>query len=150
MANNQLRLKLFFLKKMPMGFLSGMRVIEISQKEAIVSVPFNYLTKNPFHSVYFAVQAMAAELSTGAMAMAEVMSAKSPVSMLVIDMQATFLKKARSKIFFICNEGKAIADAVRNAIETNEAQIVIVKSIGKDTDGEIVSEFQFTWTFKSK
>ena len=47
MANNQLRLKLFFLKKMPMGFLSGMRVIEISQKEAIVSVPFNYLTKNP-------------------------------------------------------------------------------------------------------
>ncbi|MBE0651105.1 MAG: DUF4442 domain-containing protein [Bacteroidales bacterium] len=150
LANNGFLLKLFFLQKMPMGILSGMRVVELDERHCSVSVPFNYLTKNPFKSTYFAVQSMAAELSSGAMAIAEVMQAPSPVSMLVLDMKANFTKKARSKVIFTCDNGKEIADAVKNAVSTGEGQTVTITSRGLDTQGDIVSEFKFTWTFKAK
>jgi len=56
---NRFKLSMFFLKNMPMGFLNGLRVVEIDDNHASVSVPFNFLTKNPFKSMYFAVQSMA-------------------------------------------------------------------------------------------
>ncbi len=150
LANNGFLLKLFFLKKMPMGILSGMRVVELDEKHCSISIPYNYLTKNPFKSTYFAVQSMAAELSSGAMAIAEVKKASLPVSMLVLDMKASFIKKARSKIIFTCNNGKDISDAVHNALSTGEGQTVTIVSKGIDQEGDVVSEFHFTWTFKAK
>jgi len=150
LAGNRFRLKLFFIKHMPMGFLSGMRVESIDERQASVSVPYNYLTQNPFQSTYFAVQAMAAELSSGAMAISEVLNAPRKVSMLVYNMEAGFTKKARSKVVFTCKNGKEISDAVKKALETGEGQTVKVKSEGIDKEGDIVSEFYFTWTFKAK
>ncbi len=150
LANNAFRLKLFFIKNMPMGFLSGLHVVELDKNHASISVPYNWLTKNPFRSTYFAVQAMAAELSSGAMAIAEVLAAPGPVSMLVSDMNANFTKKARSKVIFTCNDGQAISTAVKKALETGEGQTVTITSIGVDQTGDKVSEFQFTWTFKAK
>ncbi len=150
LANNAFRLKLFFIKHMPMGFLNGLRIIELDEKHASVSVPYNWLTKNPFHSTYFAVQSMAAELSSGAMAIAEVMAAPKPVSMLVFDMTAKFTKKARNKVIFTCNDGEAISTAVKKTLETGEGQTVTITSVGVDRTGDKVSEFQFTWTFKAK
>jgi len=150
LANNGFLLKLFFLKKMPMGILSGMRVVELDEKHCSVSVPYNYLTKNPFKSTYFAVQSMAAELSSGAMAIAEVKKATRPVSMLVLDMKAIFTKKARSKLVFTCDNGKDISEAVKNAVSTGEGQTVTIVSKGVDKEGDVASEFHFTWTFKAK
>ena len=144
------KLKLFFLKNMPMGFISGMRVEEMDDAHAVVSVPFNYLTKNPFRSVYFAVQAMAAELSSGVLAMDAVMKAPRPVSMLVLESHSYFTKKARSKIVFTCDNGEDIRGAVKKALETGEGQTIEVKSVGIDKEGDTVAEFSFIWTFKAK
>jgi acyl-coenzyme A thioesterase PaaI-like protein len=150
LANNNFRLKLFFLKKMPMGILSGMKVVELDEKHCRVSVPYNCLTKNPFKSTYFAVQSMAAELSSAAMALSDVTQASKPVSMLVLDMKANFTKKARTKVVFTCNNGKEISEAVDKAISTGKGQLVNIISKGIDSKGDMVSEFQFTWTFKAK
>jgi len=145
-----LRLKTFFLQRMPLGFFAGLRVDVFNTKEAIVSLPFNTITKNPFRSVYFGAQAMAAELSTGVLAMDAVIDSKKNVSMLVFDMKAHFSKKAVSRISFRCNQGGEIRDAIQQAIETKEGVTVEVKSIGTDQEGDIVSEFNYTWTFKLK
>ncbi len=150
LANNPFRLNLFFIKHMPMGLLNGLRILELDENHARVSVPYNYLTKNPFRSLYFAVQSMAAELSSGAMAIAEVKAAPRPVSMLVFDMDAKFTKKAQSKVIFTCNDGPAIRRAVKETLETGEGRTVKITSIGVDQEGNQVSEFHFTWTFKAK
>jgi len=147
---NKLKLSLYFLKHMPMGFFNKLRVIEIDDEKASVSVPFNYFTKNPFKSMYFAVQSMAAELASGVIAINEVNNASVPVSMLVLNMEAQFVKKAKSKIIFTCNDGQKIKNAVKQAVETNEGHTVTITSTGVDQSGEIVSIFKFTWTFKSK
>ncbi len=147
---NKFKLAFFFLKKMPLAFVSGMRVTQFDDNYASVSIPYNYFTKNPFGSVYFAVQSMAAELSSGVIAINEVMKASAPVSMLIFNMDAQFTKKARSKILFTCNDGKAIAQAIGKAIQEGVGQTVTITSTGVDSQGDIVSTFHFTWTFKTK
>jgi hypothetical protein len=39
---------------------------------------------------------------------------------------------------------------VHNALSTGEGQTVTIVSKGTDKEGDVVSEFHFTWTFKAK
>ncbi|MFH1000073.1 MAG: DUF4442 domain-containing protein [Bacteroidota bacterium] len=149
-ATNSFRLKLFMLRNLPLGFFVGLRVISISKKGAEVSVPYKYLNKNPFKSIYFAVLSMAAELSTGILAMAAVYDSRVAVSMLVFDMNAKFIKKAKGKIVFKCEQGEEIAKTVEACVLENVGKTVTVSSVGVDKAGNTVAEFHFTWTFKPK
>ncbi len=148
-VNKKLKFKLFMLKSLPAAFFSGLDVNKITESGAEVSIPFKFLTKNPFKSVYFASQAMAAELSTGVLALSYIYKKKPRVSMLVFNMRAEFVKKAKSKLVFSCQDGLKIKEAVEKSIETGEGITVEAKSTGKTKEGEIVSEFYFTWTFKT-
>lgn len=144
------KMKMYMLTHLPMAFLAGLRVKELDSGRAVVSVPYKYLNKNPFRSMYFAVLSMAAELSSGILALSLVYEAEKPVSMLVLNMKAGFLKKARTKIVFTCNDGESISAAIAKSIETGEGQTVEVRSSGIDAHGEMVAEFNFTWTFKPR
>jgi hypothetical protein len=144
------RLKMFFIKNLPMAFISGLKVVSFDQQSASVRIPFNYVNKNPFRSMYFGSQSIAAELSTGLLAMAAIYQVSQNVSMLVLTMKSSFLKKATSAVTFTCEDGTLFAKTVQIAIETGEGQTITSKSIGKNEEGIIVSEFEFTWTFKLK
>ena len=150
LAGNHPRMRIFFLKHLPMALLAGLKITEINQKKASVTVPYKYLNKNPFHSVYFAVLSMAAELSTGILAMAAIDDYDVAVSMLVLDMKASFSKKARTKITFTCNGGEKLSEAVAKSVETGEGQTAEVLTIGFDEESNEVARFYFTWTFKPK
>jgi len=150
LAKSNFLMKLFMLKHLPMAFFAGLKITNIDQATASVTVPYKYLNKNPFRSVYFAVLSMAAELSTGILAMAAINDFSIPISMLVLEMKASFLKKARTKIIFKCHEGDQFSSAIARSIETGEGQITEVTSKGYDTEGDEVAEFKFTWTFKPK
>src|SRR5690349_12371956 len=84
-----LKLRLFMLRRLPMAYLAGLRVRHLSLAEATVTVPFKYLTQNPFRSIYFACLAMAAELASGVQAMMHVSSGPA-MSMLVTGLEAQF------------------------------------------------------------
>lgn len=147
-VRNNFKFRLFMLKELPAGFFSGMKLMEITEEKAVVTIPFKYCTKNPFRSMYFASQAMAAELSTGVLSMSQISGRKPRVSMLVFNMRADFMKKATTKITFTCNDGIKIKNAVEQTIRTGKGVTVEAKSTGIDKNGDIVSEFYFTWTFK--
>ena len=144
------KLKLFFLKVLPMGFLAGLRVEEVSEHRVVTSVPFKYLNKNPFASMYFAVQSMAAELSTAIIALRAISRSPVPVSMLVLNMQAEFTKKAKTRIFFTCQDINAIEQTIEESIKTGQGRTITITSTGTDEQGQVVSVFHFTWTFKPK
>ena len=147
---NQWVFKLYMLKELPLALFSRLRVKKLSAEEAHVTIPFGYRTKNPFQSMYFGAQAMAAELSTGLLAINTIQASKKKVSMLVFDMNAHFSKKARTKITFVCKDGLKIIEAVEKTIETGEGVTVEVNSIGTDEMGDEVSRFTYVWTFKGK
>jgi Domain of unknown function (DUF4442) len=150
LVNHPFKFRLYLLYKLPAAFFSGVRVREISEGKCVTSVPYKWLTQNPFRSTYFASLAMAAELSTGAIALSNVYRRSPSVSMLVTKMEAIYFKKATGITFFTCEQGKQIASIVDEAIETGEGKIVIAKSTGKNSSGETVAEFLFAWSFKAK
>lgn len=150
LANSPVKFRLFLLYKLPAAFFSGIRVREINEEKCITSVPYKWLTQNPFRSTYFASLAMAAEMSTGAIALSNVYKRKPSVSMLVTKMEASYFKKATDTVFFICKQGKEIELIINEVVETGEVKSIVAKSTGKNKSGEIVAEFLFTWSFKAK
>lgn len=143
-------LRLFMLKSLPLAFIAGLRVNELDARRCVVSVPYGWRTQNPFRSTYFAAQSMAAEMSTGALAMLAVRLAPMPVSMLIVGLESTFGKKATNRAYFTCEGGEQLFAAVRQACETGEATSAKVETIGRMADGTEVSRFSFTWSFKKK
>ncbi|MEH0156302.1 DUF4442 domain-containing protein [Limibacter armeniacum] len=147
---NALAFNTFTLTQVPLGYLAGMRMKKLEADSCETTMPFTWLNKNPFKSIYFAAQSMAAELSTAAICMLAVQGYSPSVAFIIVDLQATFPKKATGKVTFTCVDGDKIFEAVRKAIETGEAATVKAKTVGKMKDGTIVSEFYFTWSFKQR
>jgi hypothetical protein len=150
LVRNRFKYRLFLLSKLPSAYFAGLALAGISEKEAVVSVPYKWFTQNPFKSTYFACLSMAAEMSTGILAMAHVYKRRPQVSMLVVDMQSRFHKKATGLTWFTCNDGHAIREAIQKAINLALPQQVTVTSTGRNKDNEVVAEFVFTWSFKVK
>ena len=141
---------MFNILKLPSVFLTGVRVAKISDESCTVRVKHRWINQNPFKSMFWAVQGMAAELSTGALVIMKIRETGKKVSMLVTNNNATFTKKATGKITFVCNDGHLIDEALKKSIETGEGQVVWMQSIGKNQDGVVVSTFNFQWSVKVK
>lgn len=150
LINHPVKFRLYLLKNLPAAYFSGLKIVEADATTCSVTIPFKWFTKNPFRSTYFACLSMAAELSTGVLAMAHVYNSKPAVSMLVTGIEGKFYKKATGHTTFQCNHGQQIRDAIALATSTNSPQEVKAHSIGKNSNGETVAEFWITWSFKVK
>lgn len=144
------KLNTFLMFKVPSAWICGVRIKEIGDGSCSVGVKHRWINQNPFNSMYFAVQAMAAELSTGALVMSQIKESGKKISMLVKNNNASFNKKATGNIVFRCMDGNLIKEAIQKTIETGEGQTFWMKSIGKNSAGEEVSVFNFEWTIKVK
>ncbi len=144
------KLNSYLMFKLPSAYFCGVRAKYLDDVKCVVSVKHRWINQNPFNSMFWAVQGMAAELSTGALMMAKIKQSGKKISMLVANNNATFTKKATGRITFECNEGHLIDDAIKTAIETGEGQTIWMKANGKNQDGVDVSDFNFEWTIKVK
>lgn len=150
LANHRLKLRLFLLMKLPAAFFSGVRIRKMDAAHCVVSVPYRWGTQNPFRSTYFACLAMAAELSTGALAMSLIYKQRPAVSMLIVSMESEYFKKATGRTYFTCEDGAAMQKAVELAISTGEPTTFTALSTGRNEAGEKIAEFRFSWSFKVK
>lgn len=142
--------RFFLLKKLPMAWLAGLRVKDLSMERCETTIPFKWLNQNPFRSTYFAVLSMAGEFASGLPALMITRSHKVKLSLLVVDLKATFSKKATGKVTFICDEVPALAQTIQDAVESREGRTYEATSIGYNADGEEVARFMVTWSFKAK
>ncbi|WP_276167286.1 DUF4442 domain-containing protein [Zobellia alginiliquefaciens] len=140
----------FTFFKLPSAWWSGVRLRSIDDKLAVVTVKHKWFNQNPFRSMFWAVQGMAAELSTGAMVITQIKESGKKISMLVANNNANFSKKATGKITFTCEDGHLIKEAIDKTIATGEGQAFWMKSIGVNEDGVVVSTFNFEWTIRIK
>lgn len=138
----------FLFTKVPAAFFAGVRLERLEMEESAISVRYNWFTKNPFRSVYFAVLLMPAEISTGILCMGHLYKRNPGVSMLLIHSEGNFIKKATGKITFTSLNGLMIGEAIDKAVSTGEATTVRCYCVGKNETQETVAEFYFTWSFK--
>lgn len=136
--------------KLPLGFIAGLRIEDFSAETCAVSLPYRWRTQNPFRSIYFAAQSMAAEMSTAALAMLAIESSKANIAMLVTDLNASFSHKANARTTFTCTQGKEAFDTIQKAIKTGEGTKLTMHTIGRLPDGTEVSRFSVTWSFKKR
>lgn len=133
-----------------MAFFAGLRIAHATKDSAAVTVSLGYRTKNPFRSIYFACLAMAAELSTGILAMNAIEQTNRSFSLLVTGLEAEFTKKATGTITFESTDGSDMQQAVRQCLKNKEAGTCTATSIGKNKKDEVVAKFHITWSFKPK
>lgn len=150
LMKHPVKFRMFLFSKLPAAYFAGVRVRDIDEKNCTVTVPYKWLSQNPFRSTYFACLSMAAEMSTGALAMAYTYKVEPMVSLLVVRVDSEYLKKATGRTKFVCEDGELFRKAVEETISTGEARVVKARSVGKNKDGEIVAEFYITWSFKVK
>ena len=150
MKISPLKLNLFLLYKLPAAYLTGVRATYIDSEKCIAKVKFRWINQNPFRSMYWAVQGMAAELTTGVLVMNKIKESGRQISMLVAHNEGSFSKKATGKIIFTCKDGNLVDQAIAKAIETGEGQIIKMTSTGINSEGIEVSNFTFEWTIKLK
>lgn len=150
LMKHPVKFRMFLFTKLPAAFFAGVRVREADEQRCEVTVPYKWLSQNPFRSTYFACLSMAAEMSTGALAMAQVYKSDPPVSMLVVKVESEYFKKATGRTSFVCEDGALFQRAVEESIATGEARTVQATSIGRNKEGEEVARFVITWSFKAK
>jgi acyl-coenzyme A thioesterase PaaI-like protein len=150
MSISPFKLNVYMFFKLPSAFWCGVRAKSISLEVCKSTVKHRWFNQNPFNSMYFAVQAMAAEFTTGVLVMQQIKESGKNISMLVANNKATFTKKAKGRITFECNQGNLIKDTIQKAIVTNEGQTIWLTSIGTDEKGDQVAEMQFEWSVKVK
>jgi hypothetical protein len=150
LIGHPLKFRFFLLKNLPAAYFSGVRVQSVSAEACQVRIRYKWFSRNPFKSTYFACLAMAAEMSTGILALAHIYKKKPPVSMLVTGLQAEYYKKAVGKTVFTCTDGPLIEKAITEAIASGEGRTVKAISLGRNEAGEEVAKFAITWSFKVK
>jgi hypothetical protein len=142
--------KLFLWKQLPLAACAGLRLRSLDEGGCTVILPGGWRTQNPFRSTYFAAQAMAAEMSTGAPAMVLVRGGEAKISMLVTEIGARFTRKIAGVSQFTFRDLGEMADAIERAGQTGEPATFVARSVGRSETGDVASEFDVTWSFKRR
>jgi len=150
LMNNPVKFRFFLLSKLPSAYFSGLRIKSMDAQHCTATIPYKWFSQNPFRSTYFACLAMAAEMTTGSLAMANVYKSKPAVSMLVVKLEANYFKKADGVTSFTCRDGEQLRTAIESTIATGEPVAYTAKSTGINLQGELVAEFLITWSFKRR
>jgi hypothetical protein len=141
--------KAFLVSQLPLAAFSGMSLQSLDDAACVVRLPGGWRTQNPFRSTYFAAQAMAAEMSTGAPAFVLAKASPASIAMLVREVKGTFLKKIDGTSTFTFADVAAMSAAIEAAARDGESSI-LARSTGRTADGTVAAEFDITWSFKRR
>ena len=144
------KINLFLMAKLPAAFISGVRLKSISSTQCVTTAKYKWLNQNPFGSMYFAVQAMASELATGALVLKKIKESGNKTSMLVTHNTGSYFKKVKGRVYFTCTDGHLIDATLQKAFDTKEGQKMLLNVIGVDADGDEVAQFTYEWSVKVK
>jgi len=142
--------RMFLWRQLPLAAFAGLRLRSLDEGGCTVILPGGWRTQNPFHSTYFAAQAMAAEMSTGAPALVFVQGSEAKISLLMTNVHARYTKKVAGESQFTFREIGEMKDTIDRAAQTGESATCVARSVGRNASGDIASEFEVSWSFKRR
>ena len=114
------QMRLFGLLKIPLIFYCRPSIVEVTDKRAEVVIPLNYFTRNHVKSMYFGALCIGADLAAGVFVLEAIRRSGRKVNFIFKDFKADFLKLALADVHFICEEGRKVADVVKETIRTKK------------------------------
>ncbi len=142
--------RLYLWARLPLAACAGLSLRRLDEAGCTVALPGGWRTQNPFRSMYFAAQSMAAEMSTGAPAMMLAEGASASVSMLVREVRGVFTRRIQGEAEFTFEDLAGMRETVERAVATGESESFLARSVGRNRDGGASSEFEITWSFKRR
>ncbi|AKP52669.1 DUF4442 domain-containing protein [Cyclobacterium amurskyense] len=139
----------YMLGNLPSVVFWGVRIKKINMDSCQTTIPYNWRTKNPFKSIYFATLCGGAELASGSLCLLH-LTGSEKFSMLVVDLNAQFVKKADAEITMQCEDGHLIQQTLSGLAQPGDTSTLKTTIIGHNPNNEIVAKFEVTWSFKRK
>ena len=136
----------FFI--LPAAWICGVRVDSMDQDSCVVRVKHRWINQNPFKSLFWAVQGMAAEMAGGLLLLNKINKSGQSIAMLLVGSSSVFTKKATGKILFTYDQGEHLDKLIIDAVTTKLPQTITIKTKGVNEKGDVVSEFSFDWSIK--
>ncbi len=144
--NSTFTFRLWMLRHLPMGWLSGMVIEKLDDQGCTVMLKDRWWIRNPFGSVFWAVMGMAAEMSTGAWIFASVSQSKT--RFILVGLDARFYRKAKGKSYYICLPGMDVPDIFERILNMDDPLVVTLPVIAIDPQGEKLADFSFHWQLR--
>jgi len=141
---------LYLWRQLPLAAFAGLRLERLDEVECRVRLPGGWRTRNPFGSAYFAAQCMAAELSTGAPALALAAGAPASVALIVVELRARFVKRVVGPSHYVFRDLPGMREAVERAAASDEPVTFAARVTAHAGGDEPVSEFEVGWSFKRR
>ena len=148
-ALNTWLFRMGMLRKLPSVFFWGIRIIDLTTKASILTIPYNWKTQNPFSSMYFAALAGAAELSTGALCQLH-LADRTPHSMLVTNFTIEYVKKANTLITLTCEQGDEVEKFLNGLTQKGDSGRITLISEAINSKQELVATAKITWSIMRK
>lgn len=126
------------------------KVLQVDDGTVKVKIKLRRRTKNHLGSMYFGALAIGADLTAGIHAFYFAAKYNKQISFAFKGMNASFLKRAESHVFFETNEGYVVHEAVNESIATGERVNCTVKVFGRNRDSEVVAQFEMIVSIKVK
>jgi hypothetical protein len=133
---------------LPAAWICGVRVDSLTEDKCVVRVKHRWINQNPFKSLFWAVQGMAAEMAGGLLLMNKINKSGQSIAMLLVGSSSVFTKKATGKILFTYDQGEDLDKLIIDAVTTKLPQTITIKTKGVNEKGDVVSEFSFDWSIK--
>ncbi len=136
--------------KIPMiGYLSP-KVLQVDEKTVRVRIKLRRRSKNHLNSMYFGALAVGADLCAGLHAFYFTEKLSMKVSFAFKSMGGEFLKRAESDVYFVCDEGDLIRNAVECSAKTGDRVNQKVKVVALNNKNEEVAIFHMESSVKVK
>ncbi len=147
----EVALRAFAFFKIPLLSRVAPRVVELSDSRVVVRVKLRRFTKNHLGSMYLGALAIGAECTPGVLAMDEVQRRGRMPRFIYKDFKAEFLRRPDGDVYFVCDEGAAIRQAVASTLKSGERvslPVQVIARVGGADRGEPVARFVLTLSMK--
>lgn len=146
-----LMIRTFGWLKIPLLAYTRPSVMALDDDHCVVRIKLRRRTGNHLGSMYVGSLAIGADCASGLIAAALIRKRQAKVTLAFKSMNATFLKRAESDVFFVCEEGAKIRDLVERTLATEERlnlPVHLRAEVRGPEGAEVVAEFVMELSLK--
>jgi acyl-coenzyme A thioesterase PaaI-like protein len=146
-----LMIRTFGWLKIPLLAYTRPSVLALDEDHCVVRIKLGRRTGNHLGSMYVGALAIGADCASGLIAASLIRKRQAKVTLAFKSMSATFLKRAESDVFFVCEEGAKIRALVERTLASEERQTMPVhlRAEVRSPEGpETVAEFVMELSLK--
>ncbi|KTC65260.1 aromatic compounds catabolism [Legionella adelaidensis] len=106
--------------KVPLIGVVKPKIISIDDEKVVIRIPLTRKNKNHLQSMYFGALAIGADIASGLHGFYFAQKEKVAISLAFKSLQANFLKRPESDVYFVCSMGEDVKNMVLTSKESAE------------------------------